>query len=505
MDVTGSITGKSGVRVGTAASDDQLFAEAAAAWESGTAELLLPKIERALPGSRDYRLWHIHGLILRNLERREQALPSLRRAVDLNPNAVNPAHALARTLYEAGLPSVDAFGHALRLAPGDQEIVTGLAMAFVGVGEVDTAIAGLEKIVARSPLWHQGHTILAQLRWMEGERIGFARSFEDALREYPQSLDLWRELIIRLIHAEQWDETLRVIASGRSTVGDLPLFDLNEGVVQAESGNSELAESLLAPFADVDDGTVQVRRVRHYLRWGRPETAAQIIEAWLDRPDAFMFWPYASVAWRLTDQARWEWLEGDDRFFGVYDIADRLPPLDTLAETLRGLHKLSGQPLEQSLRGGTQTDGDIFKRIDPILVQLREAIRTTVAEHVAQFPQRDARHPLLSSGRDTIAFEGAWSVRLREAGYHSNHVHPMGWISSALYIALPPDLGEGEAGFLTIGDPRSSCFDLDMAPFRTVEPKPGRLVLFPSYSWHGTRPFSKGERLTVAFDVARPQ
>ena len=37
-----------------------------------------------------------------------------------------------------------------------------------------------------------------------------------------------------------------------------------------------------------------------------------------------------------------------------------------------------------------------------------------------------------------------------------------------------------------------------------IEPKPGRLVLFPSTMWHGTEPFAAGERLTVAFDVARP-
>jgi hypothetical protein len=27
------------------------------------------------------------------------------------------------------------------------------------------------------------------------------------------------------------------------------------------------------------------------------------------------------------------------------------------------------------------------------------------------------------------------------------------------------------------------------------------VALFPSYMYHGTRPFSAGERLTVAFDV----
>jgi hypothetical protein len=44
---------------------------------------------------------------------------------------------------------------------------------------------------------------------------------------------------------------------------------------------------------------------------------------------------------------------------------------------------------------------------------------------------------------------------------------------------------------------------VDLPPFRTIEPKPGRLALFPSYMWHGTRPFAEGERMTVAFDVSR--
>jgi hypothetical protein len=36
----------------------------------------------------------------------------------------------------------------------------------------------------------------------------------------------------------------------------------------------------------------------------------------------------------------------------------------------------------------------------------------------------------------------------------------------------------------------------------TVRPEPGMLVLFPSYFWHGTVPFTSGQpRLTVAFDV----
>lgn len=483
--------------------DDALFREAAEAWERGEAESILPRIERALPSSSDYRLWHIHGLIVRQLDRHGDALKSLARSVELAPDAPNPARALARTTLEAGLPSVEAYARALALAPGDRELLLGLAAALTAERRVDEALAGLERAVSMLPQWVEAHTQLAKLRWMQGEREGFARSFDQALAKVPGSLDLRRNQIITLTHAEQWDETLRAIAEGRAAIGAHAMFDTNEAVVYSETGRTEAADAILDRLAEVDDATVQIRRVRHFLRSGRPAEASAVMEPWLDRKDAFLFWPYASLAWRMTGDPRWEWLEGDPRFVGVYDIADRLPPLAELASALRQLHTVRGEPLEQSLRGGTQTDGNLFQRIDPIIVELREAIRETVAEHVAKLPARDERHPLLAPERGRIRFNGAWSVRLSEGGYHANHVHPLGWISSALYVTLPPDVGQNEAGVLTLGEPQAQL-RLDLQPTRLVEPRPGRLALFPSWMWHGTRPFGSGERMTVAFDVERP-
>ena len=55
------------------------------------------------------------------------------------------------------------------------------------------------------------------------------------------------------------------------------------------------------------------------------------------------------------------------------------------------------------------------------------------------------------------------------------------------------------------------CIRFGQPPFRTdpplaaehyERPKPGRLVLFPSYMWHGTVPFTTDEkRMTIAFDI----
>ena len=466
----------------------------------------LPSVDAALkqaPG--DARLWHLKGLIHRAQDRRELALPALEKAVALATNHPLIAHGLARTRFEAGLPAVDAYANALRLVPGDLELLKGLASALIAVRRTGDAVRGLAKAVSGTPQWAEGHVLLSDLRWVEGERDGFARSFDDALALFPTDLALRRQQIITLLHAEQYDAVLAALAEGRRAIGDNPLFDANEAIVFAELGDTARADALFAPIEGMRDSSVQIRRIRHLLRSGRPHQALPIIDDWLQTDEALPFWPYAATVWRLTGDPRHEWLVGDGRLVGVYDIADSLPPLDRLADTLGGLHTTCGQPLVQSVRGGTQTDGHLFQLIDPTIVALRETIREAVEAHIRSLPEHDERHPLLGPPRQPVAFSGAWSVRLQAGGFHSNHVHPMGWISSALYVVLPPDLGREHAGWLTLGEPRSSTLPLDLPPLEIIEPKPGRLVLFPSWMWHGTRPFGEGERLTVAFDVAVPR
>ena len=101
-----------------------------------------------------------------------------------------------------------------------------------------------------------------------------------------------------------------------------------------------------------------------------------------------------------------------------------------------------------------------------------------------------------------------WSVRLVDSGFHVDHVHPQGWFSSAFYVALPEKeedsafSEDGRAGWLSFGENRELVPDLEA--FRWVEPRAGTLALFPSITWHGTRPFGRGERMTVAFDIALP-
>ena len=159
-------------------------------------------------------------------------------------------------------------------------------------------------------------------------------------------------------------------------------------------------------------------------------------------------------------------------------------------------------PLDQTLRGGTQTLGDIFEQGHPLVDALKQRISEAITRYIAGLPE-DLNHPFLRRRSKAWRFAGSWSSRLGSGGFHTNHVHPQGWISSACYVVVPESVlcGRGQAGCLQFGEPD---FDtgLNKAIWPTVLPRPGRLVLFPSMFWHGTVPFvDDADRLTIAFDV----
>lgn len=478
-----------------------------AAKRAGLEEVALPLVRPVAEANPRHPLvWQVLALLHRGTDDLAPAIDAYRRAAALAPADVKIAHGLARAALEAGLPAVDLYRAARRLAPRDDHILLGLAAARHAEEGPDAALATLEREVRDRPEWLPGHAQLARLRWASGQSERFTESLEQALLLRPRDLALWRELIAVLLHAGRHEATLDAVARGRAACGEDDIFAANEAVARAELGQYEEADRLFAALAGLGDPTIVVRHARHLLRTGRPDAAVAVGEPLIRTPHANLIWPYLAIAWRLTADPRWEWLEGDSRLVGVYDLGPELPSLDALAARLRGLHRARGQPLEQSVRGGTQTDGPLFARIEPEIRALRAAVEQAVRAHIAQLPPAVADHPTLAPRRDRpVRFSGSWSVRLAGSGCHANHIHPAGWFSSALYVALPDEAerGPAPAGWLTLGEPQAEL-RIDLEPFRLVEPKPGRLVLFPSTMWHGTRPFDAGERLTVAFDVAPP-
>jgi hypothetical protein len=214
-------------------------------------------------------------------------------------------------------------------------------------------------------------------------------------------------------------------------------------------------------------------------------------------------------------------LLGDERYAQLCDYPNLVLPLTIeppppwtdlaafladLTASLNRLHDPNGHALLfQSLRHGTETTQDLTRSTDPAVRGLFQAFAAPISRYLEHIGK--GTDPLRRRNNDRWRFNGSWSVRLRNSGFHMSHVHPRGWISSAFYVELPDIMAEGrtDEGILSFGKPGILTTPALEAEY-SVRPTPGMLVLFPSYFWHGTIPFESPQpRLTVAFDAVPAQ
>lgn len=443
-------------------------------------------------------VWHTAALIAREMGQPVKASDAVGRALALAPGHATLLQLAARLRLDRGLPAVEAFDRAIKAAPADPNARRGRAAALLAAE--GPAAAEAELVAAAAALADDPgiHADLASLRLQMGAGDSFDAGFAAAVAARPDSPDLWRIWVAVTADSPFRSRVPALIARARAAVGDQPGFALVEAAARSDAGEHDAAEALLSAPPLATDPDAVVTAVRHLIRTGRLAGAAAAAEAGLHGRHAFALWPYLATLWRVLGDPRADWLDEEPSLVRVWDLAPLLPDLAAIADHLRGLHRMKAAPPDQSVRGGTQTDGHLLLRDDPPIRRLRAAIEQVVAAHIAQLGPEDARHPTLAGPRGPFRFTGSWSVRLRDAGFHIPHTHSQGWLSSALYLALPD--APARQGWLKLGEPPADL-GLDLRPTRWIEPAPGRLVLFPSTMWHGTEPFDAGERLTVAFDV----
>jgi len=194
-----------------------------------------------------------------------------------------------------------------------------------------------------------------------------------------------------------------------------------------------------------------------------------------------------------------------DAFVKAYDLSppegytDMTAFNTALKARLDQLHVYKAAPINQTLKSGSQTELDLALIDDPILQSFFKAVDEPIRNYIDGL-DNNPHHPLSRRRGKGYRISGAWSIRLAQDGHHINHVHPMGWLSSAYYVDLPTSVNESNReGWIQFGQPNLNI-DLDAEHF--VQPKVGRLVLFPSYMWHGTIAFKGPDtRLTLPFDV----
>ena len=458
----------------------------------GDWEAAEPVLRRALALSAGQpSAWVDLGVVLRELGRIDEALVALRRAADL--------------LRQRGASE-----------PGVEDAINGV---LADAGRTEEALAGARRLVSLHPGHAPAHETLASLLWDNGDDDSspgedpFA-AFRAAARAQPDNAGLQLAFARRLLAARRAEEALDLVQRLRQRDPGNPMLQWFAASALDALGRIDQAAGL---YSDVARGELGDQPeflnayARHSFRSRRFELAATCASKVVAvDPHNQEGWSHLGTAWRLAGDGREHWLHDYERLVGYVEIEP--PPgygdlqtfLQELRATLDALHTARREPLSQSVRGGTQTAGQLFGRSDPLIKAAQEALRVAVERWVATLPD-DAAHPFLSRRRRSVRFVGSWSVRLAAEGRHSSHIHPKGWASSAFYVSLPDSVLAADqasrSGWLQFGQPLEEL-GLDLPPRRVIPPRPGHLALFPSYTWHGTVPFDgRQSRLTIAFDM----
>lgn len=393
--------------------------------------------------------------------------------------------------------AVSLLERALEASPHDGDLLIAHASAGMLSGKPD-ASARIEAILRQAPDWVDGHKALVRLKTEAGLPQPFA-SLEAALEKLPRHPGLWMAYLTLLGSAGRHGEAADHAANLRCTIADMPELRLVEARFSGFSGQIERAGGLLEGLPE-HLPELHFERARQALRRGDTGAANSAIDRGLDQnPADIGMWALAELCWRASGDNRHDWLLQGENLFARVPLGIEHPALDQICDAVGAAHTASAAPLGQSVKGGTQTRGDLRDRADPHIAELFSAIEEALSRFGKRFGELPDKHPLSPLMQRCPRIAASWSIRLTGGGHHVSHLHDGGLLSSAAHLRVPDSVAAGE-GVLELGRPPKDI-PLGLEPLAVFDPLPGYLVLFPSFLYHGTTPFSVGERLTVAFDA----
>ncbi len=439
------------------------------------------------------------------------AIECYEEALTVRPGHIVTEHNLAVARRLNNQPKI-ALRHYQTLLDRDVrnfQLYQNIGNAYSDLGELDTAIGFFRRVIELNPAYVDAHHNLSDLLWSTGRKEEFIASYEKVFSQGVISDELVLSCGETLLAAEQAEQALRHLEQRMPDGPPGPAYADLLARCHLAAGNPDQAiffhelacrDNPSLPYL-LDFGIT-------LLQTGNVEHAENLLaRVFREDPGNQFALSHLTLCWRLLGDEREQTINNYEQLVGAYELPTP-PGFSSLKEFnthldafLTRVHTSKHYPYEQTLRGGTQTQGNLLawddEELKLLVGSLGECIREHL-EHVASIDPPFAEFPRTRK----FDFSASWSVKLRSEGYHTMHVHPMGWFSSAYYVDLPDDMDKGNReGWLKFGEPNFEP-RTPLPPQHYIQPAPGRLALFPSYMWHGTVPFrSEKLRTTVVFDI----
>jgi uncharacterized protein (TIGR02466 family) len=417
-------------------------------------------------------LYFNRGIALTQIGGLDEAIQCYQQAIRIKPSFFEAHGNIGTILQRLGKldDAIQSYQNGLKINPQDARGFFNLGTALRDNGDLPAAIQSYQKAIALFPNYTDAYNNLGETYRDQGEMDAAIQQYQAALSRNPNHPNANYNMADFFMLAKRYDEAISHFE--RSQLDDWQEKRLY-CLYKAEQFDAFKAN-------------------RDALAGGMPNTS----------PFLATLSTHHSINFNQPDP--YNFCKNAVDF--VYHANLLAPDSALLNDLLNDIHHANIAERKQGrLNYGQQSAGNLFKRPEASFRALAELVKQAFLDYKRHFSASDCA--LIQAFPSELEFTSSWYVKMQKGGHLDAHIHEIGWISGAVYLAMPtptdnPDEGAFEYG--THGDNYPILAPKTVAdfPIARILPNVGDIVLFPSSLFHRTIPFNANtERICIAFDL----
>ncbi len=419
-------------------------------------------------------LWFNLGIAQTHIQQLDDAAASYKKAIQIKPDFFEAFGNLGTVLQAQGKlnAAIESYQKGLKINPQDARAYFNLGTALRDNGALNDAINSYKKAIALFANYTDAHNNLGETLRDSGDMDAAVKSYQAALLLNPSHAQANYNMAEFLVLAKQFAQAI-------------PYFEASQ--------LDDWQEKCLYCLYKAEDFEAFKTR--------RDALIATLPANQHCSPFLATLSTHYSINFKSPDPYQF-CANGLD--FVYHQSLSELTSGSLLKELLHDIHTADIAERKQGrLTNGQQSAGNLFKRNESSFQTLATLIKQQFLAYKQHFANADCA--LIQAFPDELEFTSSWYVKMQQGGHLNAHIHEIGWISGAVYLAMPPTNGlEGAFEYGTHGDDYPILAPQNALSFPTAQimPKVGDIVLFPSSLFHRTIPFnSVDSRICIAFDL----
>ena len=454
-------------------------------------------------------LHHVLALALDGQQKFNEAVTSYQNALKLQSNMPDLQFNLGIALTQLNRldEAANAYHQAIRIQPSFFEAHGNLGTILQRQGKLEEAIASYQKGLKINPQDARGHFNCGTALRDKGDLVAAINAYKKAIELFPNYTDAHNNLGETLRDFGDMDAAVKSYQAALALNASHPNANYNmaEFLYLAKKYDEAIPYFERSQLDDWHARSLYcLYKAEHFEAF---KTKLDTISKNTRHTSPFISTLATHYAINFDEEISYNFCK--NAFYFVYQqpIAELAAPNSALLKQL--LHDINNADIAERVQGmlynGKQSAGNLFKRPEASFRALAELIKREFIHYKNQFSEADCE--LILSFPNELEFTSSWYVKMRQGGHLSPHIHEIGWLSGAVYLAMPTpkdSSNEGAFEYGMHGDDYPILAPLQLSSFPTalVMPKVGDIVLFPSSLFHRTIPFSANQdRICIAFDL----